>query len=198
MLRDVGCLRHPRSRLSTDQAHRSEPPGWSRQNCSTFRATQPPRWPGSTPKRWIRDLQRQPPSQQNNTRPSRHFIPGTNPLERLNREFKRRTDVVGIPSSTALLRLSACVLVEAHDEWQDGDRRYLSEQSVALLTPPERPRYLPWPPPRTPATNERNSLRHSQQQRRATRTTCTTPWDSAAATLQQLADMAAGPAVILT
>ena len=61
----------------------------------------------------------------------------TNPLERLNKEVKRRTDVVCIfPNTDALLRLSACVLIEAHDEWQDSDRRYLSEESMALLKPP--------------------------------------------------------------
>jgi len=58
----------------------------------------------------------------------------TNPLERLNKEVKRRTDVVGVfPNPAALLRLAGAVLVEAHDEWAATDRRYLSEHSMAQL-----------------------------------------------------------------
>ena len=68
--------------------------------------------------------------------PTSHWkkIWSTNPLERLNKEVKRRTDVVGVfPDDDALLRLTACVLIEAHDEWAAGDRRYLSEASMAAL-----------------------------------------------------------------
>lgn len=71
--------------------------------------------------------------------PEAHWrkIWSTNPLERLNKEVKRRTDVVGIfPDDASLLRLSACVLIETHDEWQVADRRYLSEASMSQLTPP--------------------------------------------------------------
>jgi putative transposase len=59
----------------------------------------------------------------------------TNPLERLNKEIKRRTDVVGVfPNPAALARLVGSVLLEAHDEWAATDRRYLSEASMAELT----------------------------------------------------------------
>ncbi|WP_448059688.1 IS256 family transposase [Cellulomonas hominis] len=68
--------------------------------------------------------------------PAAHWkkIWSTNPLERLNKEVKRRTDVVGVfPNTAALLRLAGAVLVEAHDEWAATDRRYLSENSMAQL-----------------------------------------------------------------
>ena len=69
----------------------------------------------------------------------------TNPIERSSKELKRRTDVVGIfPNTAALLRLSSAVLIEHHDEWQDTDRRYLSEASMQLLLP-EPPVPLPAP-----------------------------------------------------
>ena len=68
--------------------------------------------------------------------PQRHWrqIWSTNPLERVNKEIKRRTDVVGVfPNPAALLRLAGAVLIEQHDEWEAGERRYFSSSSMLQL-----------------------------------------------------------------
>ena len=67
--------------------------------------------------------------------PAEHWpkLRSTNPLERVNREIGRRSDVVGIfPNEEALLRLAASLLIEQNDEWLVG-RRYMSEGSMALV-----------------------------------------------------------------
>jgi transposase-like protein len=70
--------------------------------------------------------------------PAQHRVKlhSTNPLERLNKEVKRRADVVGIfPSEQSILRLIGAVLLEANDEWQLQHRYMQVEAMAELLTP---------------------------------------------------------------
>jgi putative transposase len=67
--------------------------------------------------------------------PTMHWpkLRSTNPLERVNREIGRRTDVVGIfPNDKALIRLAASVVIEQNDEWLVG-HRYLSNHSLEAI-----------------------------------------------------------------
>lgn len=79
--------------------------------------------------------------------PQEHWsrIYSTNPLERLNKEIKRRTDVVGIfPNVASAERLVGAILSECHDDWQIN-RRYFSQESMRKLLAPEDSLMIPAP-----------------------------------------------------
>lgn len=69
--------------------------------------------------------------------PDNHWskIWSNNPIERLNRELKRRTDVVQIfPNTESVIRLVGALLVEVNDEMIASPKRYISASSMAALT----------------------------------------------------------------
>jgi putative transposase len=68
--------------------------------------------------------------------PTQHRVKlhSTNPLERLNGEIKRRTEVVGIfPNEAAITRLVGAILLEQNDEWAVQRSRYITLESIAPI-----------------------------------------------------------------
>ena len=67
--------------------------------------------------------------------PHRAKLHSTNPLERLNGEVKRRTEVVGIfPNEDAITRLVGSILLEQNDEWAVQRARYLTLETIATMS----------------------------------------------------------------
>jgi transposase-like protein len=71
------------------------------------------------------------------TFPKEHRVKlhSTNPIERLNGEIKRRTEVIGIfPNEDAIIRLIGAILLEQNDEWAVQCSRYMSLETIAPMS----------------------------------------------------------------
>jgi putative transposase len=94
--------------------------------------------------------------------PREHWqkIWSNNPIERLNREIKRCTDVVQIfPDRESVTRLIGAVLQEQHEEWTYGERRYFSDISIRKLV------HIPTSTPNPPAPSSTSPPDHHHPSR---------------------------------
>lgn len=68
-------------------------------------------------------------------REHRTKLHSTNPIERLNGEIKRRTDVVGIfPNDKSIVRLVGALLLEQNDEWAVQRARYMTLETISQIS----------------------------------------------------------------
>ncbi len=87
-------------------------------------------------------------------------IASTNPLERIDKEIKRRSNVVGtFPDDASVIRLVGVVLLYQHDDWAIAERRYLSEESMAAIDANPRRSRAPKPENCRPPNLARRSQR---------------------------------------
>jgi hypothetical protein len=97
----------------------------------------------------------------------------TNPIERLDGEIKRRTEVVGIfPNETAIRRLVGAILLEQNDEWAVQRARYMTLETIApalrsAIAPSSQPSYPP--PPATACPPSRHCCTRIPEQDAVTR-----------------------------
>ena len=102
------------------------PTGWWRLGCG---------YPMRPPRGWSSDAEADVLAYMTFPAAHRTKLHSTNPLERLNGEIKRRTDVVGIfPNEAAITRLVGAILLEQNDEWAVQRARYITLETIAPMS----------------------------------------------------------------
>src|SRR5690606_6674046 len=119
-------------------------------------------------------------------REHRAKLHSNNPIERVNGEIKRRTEVAGIfPNEDAITRLVGAILLEQNDEWAVQRARYMTLESVAPLGDD--------PLVSLPAVAARRSVRRLPGMRGGSALSYTTRWDTTARSRRPFHAVASGP-----